>query len=61
MRALVLVVSFLFGAPSAALAHGGGLDACGCHMNHKTGEYHCHRDTGKKDCTPKKPKSKKRR
>jgi hypothetical protein len=29
-------------APSA-FAHGGGLDASGCHTNHKTGEYHCHR------------------
>lgn len=24
-------------------AHGGGLNAEGCHNNHKTGEYHCHR------------------
>lgn len=30
-------------APSAAYAHGGGLDANGCHTNRKTGEYHCHR------------------
>ncbi len=29
--------------PAAALAHGGGLDANGCHTNRKTGEYHCHR------------------
>jgi len=27
----------------AANAHGGGLDANGCHTNRKTGEYHCHR------------------
>lgn len=27
----------------AAVEHGGGLDAQGCHTNHKTGEYHCHR------------------
>ena len=26
-----------------ALAHGGGLNAQGCHTNHKTGDYHCHR------------------
>lgn len=26
-----------------ALAHGGGLNAEGCHTNRKTGEYHCHR------------------
>ncbi|WP_139134853.1 YHYH domain-containing protein [Magnetovibrio blakemorei] len=24
-------------------AHGGGLDSSGCHTNHKTGDYHCHR------------------
>jgi len=27
-------------------AHGGGLNACGCHFNRKTGECHCHRDRG---------------
>jgi hypothetical protein len=27
----------------AALAHGGGLNAEGCHNNRKTGDYHCHR------------------
>lgn len=26
-----------------AWAHGGGLNAEGCHNNRKTGEYHCHR------------------
>lgn len=25
------------------LQHGGGLDSCGGHMNHKTGAYHYHR------------------
>jgi hypothetical protein len=29
--------------PTVAVAHGGGLDANGCHTNRKTGEYHCHR------------------
>ena len=28
---------------SVALAHGGGLNAKGCHTNRKTGDYHCHR------------------
>nr|WP_232348105.1 YHYH domain-containing protein [Cupriavidus taiwanensis] len=27
-------------------AHGGGLDAKGCHTNRKKGEYHCHRGGG---------------
>lgn len=26
----------------AATAHSGGTDSNGCHMNHKTGVYHCH-------------------
>lgn len=26
-----------------AIAHGGGLNSAGCHTNHKTGGYHCHR------------------
>ncbi len=25
-----------------AFAHGGGLDASGCHHDHKRGGYHCH-------------------
>jgi hypothetical protein len=28
---------------SEAFAHGGGLNAQGCHTNRKTGDYHCHR------------------
>jgi hypothetical protein len=28
------------------LEHGGGLNACGCHFNRKTGECHCHRPKG---------------
>lgn len=26
--------------------HGGGLNACGCHFNRKTGECHCHQSRG---------------
>jgi hypothetical protein len=42
------IVAFLASSlavlPTAQLrAHPGGLDAQGCHTNHKTGEYHCHR------------------
>jgi hypothetical protein len=33
---LALVISNL------AFAHSGGTDSAGCHMNHKTGVYHCH-------------------
>ena len=29
--------------PTLASAHGGGLDAYGCHHNGKAGGYHCHR------------------
>jgi len=34
----------LAGVPAAASAHGGGLNAEGCHNERKTGGYHCHRD-----------------
>lgn len=30
-------------SPLPAIAHGGGLNAEGCHNNRKTGDYHCHR------------------
>lgn len=30
----------------ADLEHGGGLNACGCHFNRKTGECHCHQPRG---------------
>jgi len=30
-------------ASPALQAHGGGLNADGCHVNRKTGDYHCHR------------------
>ncbi|MDG3066066.1 YHYH domain-containing protein [Thauera mechernichensis] len=29
--------------PGLGYGHGGGLDAKGCHMNRKTGDYPCHR------------------
>ena len=40
--ALVLVA----GAPAPVLAHGGGLNAEGCHNDRKNGGYHCHRGSG---------------
>lgn len=36
-------ITLLFLLPIMALAHGGGLNSEGCHTNHKTGDYHCHR------------------
>jgi hypothetical protein len=44
MRALVVLLGLLVASP--AFAHGGGLNRCGCHVNHKTGECHCHHDYG---------------
>ncbi|MER9188630.1 YHYH domain-containing protein [Mesorhizobium australicum] len=29
-------------ATNASYGHSGGTDSNGCHMNHKTGVYHCH-------------------
>ena len=41
---VALVVPYLAVVPAVQLqAHPGGLNAQGCHTNHKTGEYHCHR------------------
>ncbi len=37
------VALLLLAIPASVLAHGGGLDANGCHTNRKTGDYHCHR------------------
>jgi len=37
------VAAALFLLPAWAVAHGGGLDAMGCHHNRKAGGYHCHR------------------
>jgi endonuclease YncB( thermonuclease family) len=40
--ALLAGLFFLLDAPSAK-AHGGGLNASGCHNDRKRGGYHCHR------------------
>lgn len=37
------VATILISMSQFALAHGGGLNAEGCHNNRKTGDYHCHR------------------
>lgn len=39
----ILTFTFLGFTGITAHAHGGGLNAEGCHTNHKTGDYHCHR------------------
>lgn len=42
--AVALLVTATLPVPS--YAHGGGLNAEGCHTNRKTGDYHCHRGSG---------------
>lgn len=39
---VILLASVVFWA-NAVFAHSGGTDANGCHKNHKTGDYHCHK------------------
>ncbi len=37
----------------SVIKHSGGTDKCGCHVNRKTGEYHCHtRKQRGGDCPP---------
>ncbi|RZA33147.1 MAG: excalibur calcium-binding domain-containing protein [Lysobacteraceae bacterium] len=45
VRVLVLAAAGV--VPLGASAHGGGLNAEGCHNNRKTGDYHCHRSSAK--------------
>lgn len=40
---LMTAAVLLLGAPHIVRAHGGGLNAEGCHYNRRTGDYHCHR------------------
>jgi endonuclease YncB( thermonuclease family) len=42
MKLLVYFLILLV-LPTTVSAHGGGLNKEGCHSNHKTGDYHCHR------------------
>jgi hypothetical protein len=42
-RVSLVLLSLGLMAGSEAFAHGGGLNAQGCHNNRKTGDYHCHR------------------
>ncbi|MGH8029801.1 MAG: excalibur calcium-binding domain-containing protein [Arenimonas sp.] len=45
-RVLIAAAVALALSPPVTFAHGGGTDANGCHTNHKTGDYHCHRPKG---------------
>jgi hypothetical protein len=38
----ILAIAIVLASAGAAFAHGGGLDSARCHMDHKTGIYHCH-------------------
>lgn len=40
---VVLFLTLLVSHPEVVIAHGGGLNAEGCHNNRSTGDYHCHR------------------
>lgn len=39
----LIAMMFILVTSQLAIAHSGGTDANGCHTNHKTGDYHCHR------------------
>ncbi len=45
-RAIFALALAVLVSPAPAFPHGGGLNACGCHFNRKTGECHCHRNYG---------------
>jgi len=42
MRGSAFFLIMVMIAPVLLLAHGGGLDALGCHQDRKAGAYHCH-------------------
>ena len=42
MKKWIVVALVTLVTAGGALAHGGGLDASGCHNDHKRGTYHCH-------------------
>lgn len=43
MRRLLVVALIALPLPSITMAHGGGLNAEGCHNDRRNGGYHCHR------------------
>lgn len=50
LRAPLMAVALFVSV--AAMAHGGGLNADGCHTNRKTGDYHCHRAPARPPAAP---------
>ena len=44
-RSISSILLTLLLTAGSANAHGGGLNAQGCHTNRKTGDYHCHRSS----------------
>lgn len=48
----VLLWGALVIASESATAHGGGLDANGCHHDRRHGSYHCHRGSASRPVTP---------
>lgn len=41
MKQLSAIIA-LAALSATAFAHSGGTDAVGCHVDHRTGVYHCH-------------------
>lgn len=41
MKKLFAIIGIL-ALSAVAYAHSGGTDKYGCHLDHKTGIYHCH-------------------
>jgi len=53
---LWIITAAISGIPLVAAAHTGGpLDADGCHADHRTGTYHCHRGAAAGYTFPNKP------
>ncbi|HLO63479.1 MAG TPA: YHYH domain-containing protein [Azonexus sp.] len=42
-KKMAVIAALFMSGIGNVLAHGGGLDANGCHFKRATGEYHCHR------------------
>lgn len=41
MKKLLLILALIIAAP-VVVAHSGGTDKYGCHVDHRTGIRHCH-------------------